>query len=120
MEEHRSACREHCPCGSTHASDPSVGGDPIEPVDPDPLPVPAEPVTVIGTLDCGDNDVVEDRFANDGQEPLDVAMEYSPDAFRVESLNPLQWEAFDENGRVVALLAIGDDDVQDWQVWTCE
>ena len=111
---------EGIPADAYRVEEGSVGGDPIEPVDPDPLPVPAEPVTVIGTLDCGDNDVVEDRFANDGQEPLDVAMEYSPDAFRVESLNPLQWEAFDENGRVVALLAIGDDDVQDWQVWTCE
>jgi len=95
-------------------------GDPIDPLDPDPPPKRAEPDTTIGALDCGDSIVVEDRLANDGQEPIDMALAHNPDAVRVESLNPLQWEAFDANDQVVALLAIGDDDLQDWQVWTCE
>ena len=90
-----------------------------EPLDPDQLRQSLDPQSSIGALDCGEGTVIEDRLDNDGQEPIDIATSYSPDAVRVESLNALQWDAFDDNGQVVALLAIGDDDAKDWQVWTC-
>ena len=98
--------------------DPVFSNDP-EPLDPDQLRQSLDPQSSIGALDCGEGTVIEDRLDNDGQEPIDIATSYSPDAVRVESLNALQWDAFDDNGQVVALLAIGDDDAKDWQVWTC-
>ena len=82
-------------------------------------PQPAEPWTTIGPLDCGERLVVEDRLANTGQDPTELAMSYNADVVRVEPGDPLFWEAFDANGQVVVLMATGDDDLQDWQVWTC-
>ena len=82
-------------------------------------PQPVEPLTAVGPLECGDREVVEDRLSNDGQDPTELAMTYHPDVERVEPGDPLFWEAFDANGEVVVLMATGDDDVADWQIWTC-
>ena len=82
-------------------------------------PQPVAPLTAFGPLDCGDIEVVEDRLANDGQDPAELANEYHPGVVSVETGDPLFWEAFDSNGEVVVLMATGDDDLMDWQIWTC-
>ena len=82
-------------------------------------PRPVEPQTAIGPLDCSGSEVVEDRLANSGQDPTELAISYNADVVRVEPGDPLVWEAFNEDGQVVVLMATGDDDVADWQVWTC-
>lgn len=111
---------EGIPANAFRIEEGSVGNDLIEPVDPDPSPQPVGPPSSIGALDCGDSVIVEDRLSNSGQDPTDLAVSYNSSVVRVEPGDPLFWEAFDENGHVVVLMATGDDDLQDWQVWTCE
>ena len=82
-------------------------------------PEPVEPLPAVGPLDCGEQLVVEDRFADDDHDPEAIALEYTADAVRVEAVQQLQWQALDADGRVVALMAIGDIDNPEWQVWTC-
>ena len=82
-------------------------------------PVPREPLTVVGNLDCGDREIVENRLGNDGRGPLDVVIEFQPDAVSVEPAQPLFWDAFDAEGEIVATLASGDDDEMNWQIWSC-
>ena len=82
-------------------------------------PVPLEPLMIVGNLDCGDREIVENRLDNDGRGPLDVVIEFQPDAVSVEPAQPLFWDAFDADGQIVATLASGDDDEMNWQIWSC-
>ena len=100
-------------CGNTSTTETGSGaGSPT-------AQGPVEPLTAVGPLECGDREVVGDRIANDGQDPTELAMTYHPDVERVEPGDPLFWEAFDANDDVVVLMATSDDDVADWQIWTC-
>ena len=65
---------------------------------------------IVGNLDCGDREIVENRLDNDGRGPLDVVIEFQPDAVSVEPAQPLFWDAFDADGQIVDTLASGDDD----------
>lgn len=79
----------------------------------------SEPENVIGSLDCRDRPIIEDRLDNDGRDPLDVVTVFAPNVVTVEPAQPLFWDAFDADGNIVATLAMGDDDLGNWQIWTC-
>lgn len=83
------------------------------------LPEPVEPSTSVGNLECGDRPIVEDRLDNDGRGPLEVVMEFHPDAVSVEPAQTLFWDAFDANGLIIATLASGDSPEANWQIWSC-
>ena len=74
----------------------------------------------LGRLACSPGVVVEERFPDTGQDPVEIAREAAPAVVEVESGQPLWWWGLNENGTVVVGLALGDSDGADYQVWTCD
>jgi hypothetical protein len=89
----------------------STSGFPDEREDDDPL---------LDALECSPGTIVEERVPDAGQDPLRVAQAIAPDVVEIEPVQPLWWWGLNQNGTVIATVALGDSDGADYQVWTCD
>ncbi len=84
-----------------------------------PVPPTSPPRTALGRLDCSPGTVFEDRVLDRGQDPDQLVIAASAEVVSVE-FDPPFWWGSDEQGKVVAGVALGDIRPTPYHIYTCK